>query len=137
MLIESIMTRSIVSAKPDDDLKSLKEVFERAGFHHLLVIEAGKLQGIISDRDLLRALSPFVATAAERPLDVATMRKKAHQIMTRAPVTVAPDTTVQTAIALLLEKKVTALPVVSSSGMLLGIVTWRDLLRACQTNQTL
>jgi acetoin utilization protein AcuB len=137
MLIESIMTRRIVSARPDDDLKSLKDMFESAGFHHLLVVEGGKLQGIISDRDLLRALSPFVATPAERPIDAATMRKKAHQIMTRAVVTVAPDMTVQSAIALLLEKKITALPVVSAAGILLGIVTWRDLLRACQTNQSL
>ena len=137
MLIEAIMTRRIVSALPDDDLKSLKDVFESAGFHHLLVVEGGKLQGIISDRDLLRALSPFVATAAERPIDAATMRKRAHQIMTRAVVTVAPDATVQSAITLLLEKKITALPVVSAAGILLGIVTWRDLLRACQTNQSL
>jgi hypothetical protein len=39
------------------------------------------LCGVISDRDLLRALSPYVGTASENARDTATLRKRVHQIM--------------------------------------------------------
>jgi len=132
MQIASIMTTRLVTARPDDDLKSIKSIFEKAGFHHLLIVDGGKLQGIISDRDLLRNMSPFFGTLSERPQDVATVNKKAHQIMTRALITVAPETALADAIALLLSRKISSLPVVTAEGDLVGIVTWRDLLRASQ-----
>jgi acetoin utilization protein AcuB len=42
----------------------VKEIFDTQSFHHLLVLhEHKRLSGIVSDRDLLRALSPYVGSA--------------------------------------------------------------------------
>jgi len=81
-------------------------------FHHLLVVEDRALVGIISDRDLLKAISPNIGTLSEIDRDRATLNKRAHQIMTRDPVSVCP-TTPFAAATLMLEKKVSCLPVTS------------------------
>ncbi len=44
----------------DDPLYLIQRIFQREGFHHLLVVEEDQLVGVISDRDLLPAISPYV-----------------------------------------------------------------------------
>ncbi len=87
MSIEKIMSKTVVTVEMDDSLKVVKDIFDNTNFHHLLVVESGKLFGVISDRDLLKSLSPDIGTVAETSKDTATLNKRAHQIMTRKPVT--------------------------------------------------
>lgn len=130
MNVDAIMSREPVTVGMDDDLHRVKDLFELYRFHHLLVLLGERLVGVISDRDLLRASSPFVGRASERPQDLATLNRRVHQIMTRNLVVVAPDTPVEVAARLMLDKRVSCLPVVAAEGQLLGIVTWRDQLRS-------
>ena len=61
MEVDSIMTRRVVSVEMDDRLDVVKKIFDTLKFHHLLVVDdRGKLKGVVSDRDLLKALSPYV-----------------------------------------------------------------------------
>ena len=131
--IDKIMSRKVVSVDMDDMLKDIREIFEHVRFHHILVLENDRLVGIISDRDLLKAVSPYVNTQSERPRDAATMRKRAHQIMTRKPVTISVDGTVLEAIRSLMDEKVSCLPVLDKDGSVAGILTWRDILKAIIT----
>ncbi len=125
------MTPDPVTVGMDDDLHRVKELFELYRFHHLLVLAGGNLVGVISDRDLLRASSPFIGRASERPQDLATLNRRVHQIMTRGLVVVPPEMPVAESARLMLGKRVSCLPVVAEpEGTLLGIVTWRDQLRA-------
>jgi acetoin utilization protein AcuB len=126
-----IMTRRIVTVSMDDSLRKVRELFDTHGFHHLLVVERGKLIGVISDRDLLRSLSPFLGHEfSERPQDAATLNKRVHQIMTRRLVTGSEQTPVVEAMRMILDHQVSCLPVVDACGQPIGIVTWRDLLNA-------
>jgi acetoin utilization protein AcuB len=129
MLVSEVMTKNVVKVAPDLDLSTLRELFTKTGFHHLLVVDGETLVGVISDRDLLRTVSPFVGTLAERHQDRDTLYRKAHQLMSRALIVARPDDDVRTAAFFLVEKKISCLPVVSEDGKLEGIVTWRDLLR--------
>jgi acetoin utilization protein AcuB len=128
--VGELMTRRIVSVSMDDSLNQIRGAFEMNGFHHLLVVENEKLVGVISDRDLLHNLSPFVGSLfSERPQDRNTLNRKAHQVMSRKLVTVTPETSLGEAAALLLEHHISCLPVVVEQMRPVGIVTWRDLLR--------
>ena len=69
MLIERIMSKPVVTVTLDDTLRVVKQAFENAKFHHLLVVEEGKLYGVISDRDLLKSISPFIGTVQETTHD--------------------------------------------------------------------
>lgn len=132
MSVNNIMTTAVVTVEMDDPLSIVKEIFDNARFHHLLVVEKGKLTGVISDRDLLKAISPNIGTAAETSRDIATLNKRAHQIMTRKPVTLALDAGIQDAIRLFNSHDISCLPVVDNTNAPVGIISWRDILRAIE-----
>ena len=128
MLIKEIMTTRVATVSMDDRLGVIKAIFEQAHFRHLLVLEEEVLVGVISDRDLLRALSPYLDTDAEMNRDTETLNRRAHQIMSRQPITISPESSLQEASAIMLEQHVSCLPVLEN-GALVGIVSWKDLLR--------
>lgn len=129
MRVVEIMSRELVTVGPDDRLRTVRMLFERYRFHHLLVVDGAKLLGVISDRDLLKSISPFIEKMAERPQDVATLERRVHQIMTRKPVTVPDTALVCDAAEVMLGNRVSCLPVVDANGKAVGIITWRDMLR--------
>lgn len=128
--VEEIMSRHVVSVDMDDTLKDVREIFEHVRFHHILVMENGRLAGVISDRDLLKAVSPYANTQSEHPRDAATLRKRAHQIMTRKPITIAVDASVLEGIRSFTDNRISCLPVLNRDGSVAGILTWRDILKA-------
>jgi acetoin utilization protein AcuB len=128
MAITSIMSTRVVSVHMDDSLQSLRELFSATGFHHLVVVHDNKLQGIISDRDLLKASSPFLDTISERARDRALLERKAHQIMTRDVITLSPTDSIYRAIELFNDNKISCLPVVDAHQHPVGMVSWRDVM---------
>lgn len=129
MKLEEIMTTNVVSVDMDCSLKLIKEVFDNASFHHLLVVEDDELLGVISDRDLLRALSSKAGTVAETAADVADLNRRAHQIMTRQPVTLLADTDIKAAIEVFNKHRISCIPIVDAQKKPVGIVSWRDILK--------
>lgn len=130
MNVQSIMTTQVVTVSLDDSLAVVKNIFDNVAFHHLLVVEDGALFGVISDRDLFKEISPNIGKASESADDLATLNKKVHQVMTRKPVVVHPDTTVKQAVSLFHESGVSCMPVVDENNIPVGILSWRDIFRA-------
>jgi acetoin utilization protein AcuB len=124
MNIEQIMTRKIVTVEMDDKLSVVKEIFDHLKFHHVLVLEYKKLAGIVSDRDLLKAISPNLGTRTETTRDSASLSKRVHQIMTHKPITLHPSATLDDAVNLFATHQVSCIPVVDIDNNPLGIVTW-------------
>lgn len=85
---------------------------------------------MISDRDLLRAISPYLGTVSENALDAATLNKRVHQIMTRKPITLPPEARITDAANLLLGQRVSCIPIVDENSKAVGMVSWRDVLKA-------
>jgi acetoin utilization protein AcuB len=129
MKIESIMTKAFVSVSLDDNLLTIKNIFEYANFHHLLVVDNNQLSGVISDRDLLKALSPNIGTAAELARDLATLNKKAHQIVNRKLATLTADANVFDAIDIFNTTNMSCIPIIDGKNHPVGILTWRDIMR--------
>lgn len=134
MNISSIMTKRVVTVEMDDSLRVISEIFANVRFHHILVVEKNKIFGVISDRDLLKATSPFLNTLSEQSRDVNTLRIRVHQIMSRKPITVTKETSLEDAVRLLIRKNISCLPVISPDGRIEGIVTWKDLFKAYLQN---
>ncbi len=129
MKVAEIMSRNLVTVEPDDRLSLVKEIFDHAQFRHLLVLEQGVLFGVVSDRDLLKAVSPYVGSQVETWRDTATLNKCVHQIMSRKPVVLSAEADVLEAVRLFNQHRISCLPVVYQDMRPLGILTWRDLLR--------
>lgn len=127
--LASIMTRDVVRVDGDEPLVEVRKLLRRRGFHHVLVVEDGRVLGVVSDRDVLRTLSPFLDTLVEQPRDVNTLGIRAREIMSHSLITARPDTTLAEAAELLVGRQISCLPIVGEEGTLLGIVTTRDILR--------
>lgn len=128
--VAAVMSRRVVTVGMDNTLAVVQRIFREHQFHHLLVLDGERLAGVISDRDLLKALSPRLGTGAETERDRATLNKRVHQVMSHHVVTIGPEATAAEAARLMLGKDVSSLPVVAADGILAGILTWKDLLRA-------
>ncbi len=125
------MTRHVICVTLDNTLKAVRQLFETHRVHHLPVLDQGKLVGIVSDRDMLRAISPGVDKPTASAQDLATLGKHVHQIMKRNVLTARPLMSVAEAGQLMLAQSVSALPVLDGDGRCVGIVTSRDFMKWC------
>ena len=78
MNVAAVMTQSVVTVDMDQALEHVATLLDIHGFHHLLVVNQRKVVGIISDRDVLRSLSPFIGKAAERSRDAEISPRRAE-----------------------------------------------------------
>lgn len=128
--IQDIMSSPVHTVQMDDSLKAVRDSFLTHHCHHVVVLERQKVYGVVSDRDVLKELSPFIGNdAMERSQDANTLKRRVHQIMSRSPITIGPGEFVAAAAQLMIEKHVSSLPVVNAAGKLVGIVTERDILK--------
>ena len=128
--VRQIMTTKIVTVEMDDKLTVVKEIFDHLKLHHLLVVENDKLFGVLSDRDLLRALSPNLGKLSETAKDAETLHKRVHQVMTRKPITLPPEAAITDAVNLLISRSISCIPIVDEHFKPVGIVSWRDVMKA-------
>lgn len=128
--ITRLMSPSPVTVEPDDTLATVKEIFDQLKFHHLPVVDDYRLVGLVSDRDLLKALSPYLGSAAETARDLATLNKRVHQVMGRNPVTLSATATLWDAVRVFNRDGVSCIPIVDDRHRPLGILSWRDVMGA-------
>ena len=128
--IGTIMSRKVQTTTEDTSLSSLREVFSAAKFQHLPVVDSsGRLQGIISVKDYFRALSPVMESAFEISVENYIQSRRVRHVMTSPAISVSDKTSIKEAANLLLQYNIGCLPVVDVEQRLLGIVSWKDVLR--------
>ena len=121
--VADIMTGKVVTLSPHHSFSQAANLMNDRYFRHCVVVDAqGHIVGVISDRDILRAL-------ARNPN---SRSKSVEQIMTHNPVTVRRDTPIADAVSKILSKRINCLPVVEANGNVCGIVTSTDLLKSYQ-----
>jgi acetoin utilization protein AcuB len=130
MLVRDVMTPHPVTVRPEDNLRTARERMETAHCRRLPVVdEAGKVCGIITDRDLRLAMhSPLIMRERwqdELLLDTTLVAA----CMATDPVSVGPDTPLQDAAELMLTRKIGGVPVLEND-QLVGVLTATDLMRA-------
>lgn len=129
MNVSEIMSRKVTTVQFDDRLSIVKDIFDNAKFHHLLVVEDGTLFGVLSDRDLLRSISPNIGTNRFTPRDLETLDKPVHSVMTRKPITLRENDNVRQAIDIFNSHSISCIPIVDAENHVLGIMTWHDILK--------
>lgn len=114
-----LMTTSVITIKAGNALSHADAEMRLAGIRHLPVVDdRNRLVGIISHRDLLRAL----AKSKKGTVHVV-------EFMARDVKTVAASAPAREATALMLEHKIGSVPVLGSDGQLVGLLTETDFLR--------
>ncbi len=116
MQVRDVMTQAAVTESPQDSIRSAAERMWRQQTGSLVITEDGRLAGIITERDLLRA----VALGADP--DKTTV----DDAMTAEVYTVPPGMPLQEAAREMATRWIRHLPVVEA-GRLLGVVSMRDV----------
>lgn len=123
LLIDDVMHvgEQMPRSAPDDRLKDALLEMSRKGLGATVIADqTGQVLGIFTDGDLRRALDRQVDIHSTRVADVMT-----HQCKTITPGTLAAE-----ALRMMQQYKINALPVVNSTGKLVGVLNMHDLLRA-------
>ena len=129
MLVKNWMSQTVVTLDENDSMSQAIKLMKEKKIRMLPVLKNGKLAGIVTDRDLKRA-SASDATA----LDVHEMlylldKVNLKTIMTKDPITVPLDHTVEETAEILLKNKISGVPVVDDSGVVMGTITQTDLFK--------
>lgn len=112
----------VVSVRPHDGVASITRTLAQHRIGAVLVAEQdGHVLGIVSERDIVRALAS---------LGESVTRMTAGQLMTRILFTVSPRSTVQDALQLMTDRRVRHLPVLEENGSLAGLISIGDLVKA-------
>jgi acetoin utilization protein AcuB len=127
MLVRDVMQTTLVTVAPETTLPEATRLVARRGIRHILVVEDGQLVGIISDRDLKRAMASPATSLEVHELTYLLDRLQVREIMTRAVITIGPTFPVEDAARLMVQEKIGALPV-TEAGRPIGIVTETDVL---------
>ncbi len=127
------MTASPITAGPDMTLEAAYALLEKHAIRHLPVVEEGKVLGIVSKDDIRRAQLEAAAEYASSEIQaLAAHLKTVEEIPLGPPIVIRPEQELWQAAKLLLNHRLTALPVVSD-GRLVGIITASDVFRMVMT----
>ena len=120
--VKEIMSQSVLTVRQTDRLTKAQQILSSNPIHHLVVVEDGKVTGILSKADLMGAImNGSSKVVLDSEVSIA-------EIMTKNPLTVESDDTIGLVADIILANKFHSLPVVDD-GELVGIVTSHDLLK--------
>jgi acetoin utilization protein AcuB len=129
LLVENWMNPNVITVNADDSMLDATKLLKEHNIRHLPVLEKGKLVGVVTDRDLKRA-SPSDATSLEAHEVLYLIANiKVREIMTRNPITVPYNFTIEEAAEILLQAKISGMPVVDKQGNVIGTITQTDLFK--------
>lgn len=119
MTVGNLMSTALITMKPEDTVGNADFEMKIAAIRHVPIVDdRNKLVGMVSNRDILRALG-------ETDEDHVVIK----DIMTRSLHRINADAPAREAASLILENKIGALPVIGDEGQLVGLVTETDFVR--------
>jgi acetoin utilization protein AcuB len=129
MKITEIMSTELITSTLDDFLSEVKEVLAVNKIKHVVVIEEGKLMGILGERELLLAISPYVNSNVYTTRDLATLNQRVSQIVERHPLYLDDQSELEDAIDMFDKNDISCIPIVDADFVPVGIVTKSDIIR--------
>lgn len=129
MKVADIYTRNPVVVDPETSAPQARKLMEEHKIRRLPVVDNGKLVGIVTLSDLLKAAPSPATSLSIWELNYLLDRVKVKEIMTRDVVTTTPETDLKAVASVMAERKIGGLPVVEN-GQVVGIITESDVFRA-------
>jgi acetoin utilization protein AcuB len=130
MLVKYWMNRDVAPIDVNTSMQDAIALMKEKQVALLPVLKRGTLVGVVTDRDLKRASASDATTLDIHELVYLLAKIKVGDIMTKQPVTVPPDFTLEETAWVLLTKRISGAPVVDTEGTVLGTITQQDLFRA-------
>ena len=124
--VADVMTRHVITLNPHHSFSDSVSLMAKHSFRHFLVVDAaGRLVGVVSDRNVLRVLARTTNWNAT----------SVSQFMTRDVITAEPETEISVAVGKMLSKRINCLPVVDEENNVCGVITSTDFLKTLRLVQ--
>ena len=129
MFVRDRMTSKPVTITPDTSLRDALEVVRSNPFRHLPVVDsAGKLVGIVTEKDLVYAAPTSTTSMSIFEVNYILSRMRVDKVMKTEVVTVGPDLPIEEAARVMIDHRIGCLPVIDGD-RLIGIISDTDIFR--------
>jgi acetoin utilization protein AcuB len=137
MKVKELMSDPVITVDPDDSVDRVFFLMHIEKIPQLPVLENRNCIGIVSDRDLYKALGPkgkknWVSASHKEGHVLRIIPRKVKHIMHRGVITIGPEDHVASAAAIMAGNRIGALPVVNKD-RLVGIISSTDILQVFST----
>ena len=123
------MTTPVISVSPSTSISSAHQIMKKNSIRRLPVVDDEKLVGIVTIGDVREASPSDATTLSIWELNYLWAQLTVEKVMTRKVITVSPETEMVKAAELMLDNKVSGLPVIDEHSKLIGILTESDIFR--------
>lgn len=128
-LVKEWMTSPVITIGPRDSISVAHQIMKEHGIRRLPVMEDDRLAGIVTIGDIREASPSDATTLSIWELNYLWAQLTVDKVMTRKLFYTNPDATVIEAAQIMLEQKISGLPVVNREGLLVGMLTESDIFR--------
>ena len=129
MLVKNWMSKNVITVDINDSMQEAVGLLKEDEIKMLPVLKKGNLVGIITDRDLKRASASDATTLDVHELLFLVSKIKIKEIMTKDPIMIPEDFTIEETAEVLLKNKISGAPVIDNEGKVVGTITQTDLFR--------
>lgn len=129
MLVKDWMNKPAITIDENDSMNKVMDLMKKHDIGMVPVMKKGKIVGIVTDRDLKRSSASDATTLEIHELLYLISKIKVEKIMTKDPITVPFDFTVEEAAEVLMKNRISGAPVVGQEGQIVGTITKGDLFR--------
>lgn len=129
MLVKYWMSPQVFSIDADASMQDAVNLMKKYTIRMLPVTRKEKLVGVLTDRDLKRASASDATTLEIHELLYLLSKIKVKDIMSKNPITVSPDLTVEETAEILLKNKISGAPVLNDRGKIVGVITQSDIFK--------
>lgn len=129
MLVKNWMSRTVFTIDLNESIHDAMKLLKKHDIRMLPVMKKDKLVGVITDRDIKRASASDATTLSVHELNYILSKVKVSEIMSDKPITVSFDYTIEETAEVLLNHKISGLPVVDHDGGIVGTITQTDIFR--------
>jgi acetoin utilization protein AcuB len=129
MRVNDLMSRIVISTSGVTPVLEARALMQKEHIRHLLVVDEGRLQGIVTDRDIRLNMASPASSLSVWELNHLLARLTVETVMTRSVIAIDPARDAREAARIMIDHKIGALPVLEGE-RLVGIITETDLLRA-------
>lgn len=126
MFVRTFMTKDPITVSLDASLPATADLMKKHKLKRMPVMDRSQLVGIITEKDVAKALPSPATTLSKYEINYLTDQIRVADVMTKAVISVSPDTTVEEATMIMHEEDVGCLPVLEN-GKLIGIITERNI----------
>jgi acetoin utilization protein AcuB len=129
MRVKALMSHIVISVPATTPVLEARALMLKEGIRHLLVVEDGRVHGMVTDRDIRLNLPSPATSLTVWEINYLLARLTVADVMTKSVIVIDPERDAREAARIMIDHKIGALPVLDGE-RLVGIVTETDLLRA-------